>query len=96
MPGGVRGGQPQGVGGEQPQDREADSLLLEQLRAGGPGQRQGEVLDPKRDQLGGADRGEFATAIAQPEPGEPGRPVDLDRPGHLLGIGALGAGRASR
>ena len=55
----VGGAEPQRVGGQQAQDGEAGALLLEQLRAGGAGQRQGEVADPQRDDLGVADRGEL-------------------------------------
>ena len=77
---GVGGAEPQRVGGEQAQDREADPLLLEQLGAGGAGQRQGQVADPQRDDLRVADRGDRLAAAAEAELGEAAAAVDLDRP----------------
>ncbi len=79
MAGGVGGAEAQRVGGEQAQDREADPLLLEQLGAGGPRQRQDEVAYPQADDLGAADLGQLGLGTAEAEPGEPGLAVDLDR-----------------
>ncbi len=90
--GGVGGAEAQRVGGEQAQHREADPLLLQELGASRAGQRQGEVSDPQRDDLGIADLGHAAIARAEAELGEAAGGVGLHGAG---GFAASALGEAA-
>ena len=82
--GGVGGAEAQRVGGEQAQDREADALLLEQLGAGGAGERQGEVADPQAETTWAPPTsGGSASASPRPSRARPALAVDLERAADL-------------